>query len=151
MSGGWRPRRAPVRHDDPMRMGVRTAASAVLVVLAVIALGACSGGGSSVQSFCNAVKKNSDALNRPAVGVGVDNQTLIETHVAAVQEIKGKAPADIKPQVTYIAEKTKAFAELWKQGGWKTSTMPEFDEGLGTRYKDLHDFASNRCGVNLTT
>ena len=134
-----------------MRIGVRTVVAALVAVLGVLALGACSGGGGrSVSSFCSIVRKNSDALNRPAVGVGVDNQTILETHVDAVQLINKKAPDAIKPQVAYIADKTKAFLEDWRQGGFKSTTMPEFDEGLGTRYKALDDFASSKCGVTLT-
>ena len=125
---------------------------AAVVVLGVLGLAACnSGGGNSVQSFCSAVRKNSDALNRPAVGVGVDNQSLIESHVAAVQSIQKKAPTEIKAQVNYIADKTKAFADQWRDAGWKTGGMPEFDIGLDTRYKDLDSFVSNRCQVTLTS
>jgi hypothetical protein len=126
-------------------------ACAAVVVLGVLGLAACTGGGSrSVQSFCSAVRKNSDALNRPAVGVGVDNESLIETHVAAVQTIQKKAPTEIRPQVNYIADKTKAFADQWRTAGWKTGGMPEFDTGLDTRYQALDSFVSNRCQVTLT-
>ena len=133
-----------------MRIGVRTLAPALAVVLGVLVLGACSGGGKSVSAFCSVVRKNSDALNRPAVGVGVDNQTILETHVDAIKEINKKAPSDIKPQVSYIEDKASHFLEDWRHGGFKSTTMPEFDEGLSPRYKALDDFASNKCGVTLT-
>src|SRR5437764_3498674 len=121
-----------------MKFGMRGVLATGLAVAAIMGLSGCSGDSSSgVQAFCNEVRKNSDALNRPAVGVGVDNQTIMETHVSAVQSVDKKAPSTIKPQTDYIAAKTKAFLELWRQGGFKTTTMPEFDEGLGTRYKDF--------------
>ena len=103
-----------------------------------------------MSSFCSVVRKNSDALNRPAVGVGVDNQTILETHVDAVQLINKKAPDPIKIQVAYIADKTKSFLEDWRAGGFRSTTMPEFDEGLGIRYKALDEFADSKCGVKLT-
>ena len=137
-----------------MRIGVRTVVPALVIALSALALGACSdsdnGGGGNVASFCSDVQKNSDALNRPAVGVGVDNQTILESHVDAVIVIHKSAPAEIKPQVSYIEDKAKAFLEAWRDGGFRSSTMPEFDPELGARYKALDDFAEAKCGVKLT-
>src|SRR4051812_42707609 len=110
-----------------MRISVRTVVPALLLAVGVVGLGACSsggggGGGGSVASFCSDVRKNSDALNRPAVGVGVDNQTILESHVDAVILINKKAPTEIKSDTAYIADKAKAFLEDWRGGGFKSST-----------------------------
>src|SRR5437764_11798617 len=121
-----------------MKFGMRGVLATGLAVAAIMGLSGCSGDSSSgVQAFCNEVRKNSEALNRPAVGVGVDNQTILETHVAAVQNVDKKAPKVIKPQVDYISDKAKSFLDVWKEGGFKSNAMPEFDEGLVARY---HDF-----------
>src|SRR3954466_11036114 len=134
-----------------MRYGMRGVLSAALAVGAILGTAGCSGGTSgSVEAFCNEVRKNSAALNRPAVGVGVDNQTILETHVEAVQSVDKKTPKAIKPQVDYISDKAKNFLDVWKEGGFKSNAMPEFDEGLVSRYHDFDAYVSDKCSVKLT-
>jgi hypothetical protein len=122
----------------------------IALVLAVSGAAACSDSGGSVASFCTSVKQNSKALNDHAVGVGVDNQHIMEAHVAAYEAVTKDAPTEIKKQTKYIADKQKKFLEAWRTGQFKTNTMPDFDPGLGTRYAAVDTFVSAKCGVTIT-
>ena len=122
----------------------------IALALAVTGVAACNDSVGNVKDFCAAVKQNSKAISDHAVGVGVDNQQIMTDHVAAYTAISKKAPSDIKKQTSYIASKQKKFLEQWKAGGFKTNTMPEFDEGLGARYQAVDTYVSTNCGVTVT-
>ena len=124
----------------------------MVVALALVITGAaaCSDDGGSVEAFCTSVKQHTKGLTEHAVGVGVDNKQIMEAHVAAYQAVSKKAPSDIKKQTSYIADKQKKFLEGWREGDFKTNTMPDFDPGLGTRYKAVETFVSDNCGVKIT-
>ena len=122
---------------------------AVILAATLLVSGACNSGRSQ-KAFCTAVKANLQALNSHAVGVGVDNQAIMTAHVAAYKAIDAKAPSPVSTDTHFVYTRQKKFTDAWRAGGFKTNTMPEFDENLDTHYKAVDDYAAANCGVTVT-
>jgi hypothetical protein len=136
-------------HSFGRRAAITT--SAMLASLALLIVPACSSsGGRSVTAFCSVAKDKQNDLNRPAVGVGVDNAAILKAHVAALKLLSAKAPDEIKDAVSSIYSKEKAFLDKWQAANFRTNDMPDFDEALPGKYTQLDDYASKNCAVKLT-
>jgi hypothetical protein len=134
-----------------MLKGRRIAAMTMAVAAVAVVTGGCNNSSArSVSTFCAAVKKNTNALNRPAVGVGVDNQGLLQANVNAFHTVATKAPDEISEQTAYIEKATRSFFTQWKANQFKTGSMPDFDEKVAGKYTEFDQYVSQNCNVNLS-
>jgi hypothetical protein len=138
-----------------------------IVGLAVFggALVACSSGGSSGSqaAFCDAVKKDKATFSQLSDQSDLNNSQSLAVVTAAFNDLKNKAPAEIKDDMNTLANAvkdlgsiTKAFSSAAKTGNFSdlSSVEKSFSDqhkGLDQAAKNVEKYAKDKCGVDLSS
>ncbi len=133
-----------------------------LMIVAALAtgLGACGskGSGSSTSAFCSKAKElnNDKALNN--IGNSQDPKQIqadLDKAEKAVDDLKAKAPSEIKADMTKISDGIHQFAaELKRVNGDFTKLDPsKVDQINSPQFQTASDnvdkFAQDKCGIKL--
>ena len=140
--------------------GMRKLAGIMIMAALAAGLGACGGGGSgsSTSAFCKKAKELNNDKSLSNIGNSQDPKQLqadLDKAEKAVDDLKGKAPSEIKADMTKISDGIHQFAaELKRVNGDFTKIDPAKFEQLNSQdFQAASDrvdkFAQDKCGIKL--
>lgn len=133
----------------------------VLIVAIATGLGACGGGGSSSGSqsaFCKKAKELNNDKALSSIGNSQDPKQIqadLAKAEKAVDDLKSKAPSEIKADMTKISDGIHQFAtEIQRVNGDFTKIDPaKFEQVNSQDFQAASDrvdkFAQDKCGIKL--
>jgi hypothetical protein len=133
---------------------VRKIVGGAFVAVAIVALGACSGGssssGGSTSDFCNTLKVDKAAFD------SIQNDPSNAQFQAAFNDLAGKAPSEIKADMQALLKGIKdsqsALSALSADPSKADSIESQFsseETTLKASADHITAFAKSKCGVDL--